>query len=96
MSFLDLTEVSIGHADHQNTRPSAFDWPGEARLCPGDSDMAANNLISIHIYDLVEKRPGLLPILTLPMGLLTTILGDHVMEVTNPRGIIVWESPLGE
>ena len=58
--------------------------------------MAANNLISIHIYDLVEKRPGLLPILTLPMGLLITMLGDHVMEVTDPRGIIVWKSPLGE
>ena len=54
----------------------------------GEIDTSA--LRAVPIGDLVAARPGLLPIMTLPVGFLVRLNGNRVVEVTSPGGVVVW------
>jgi hypothetical protein len=51
-------------------------------------DRSGQQVLPVH--RLVTLRPGLLPVLALPVGYLVTLRGDEVLEVDAPDGRTVW------
>jgi hypothetical protein len=54
----------------------------------GEVDTSA--LRAVSIGSLVVVRPGLLPIITLPVGFLVRLNDNRVTEMTSPNGAVVW------
>ena len=57
----------------------------------GDIDMSGLHAVPVH--RLVEARPGLLPILTLPAGYLVRLWQNDVIEIEAPDGGSGWQAP---
>jgi hypothetical protein len=47
---------------------------------------------ALPVHRLVALRPGLLPVLALPVGYLVTLAGEEVVEVDAPDGRTVWRA----
>jgi hypothetical protein len=55
-------------------------------------DIEMSSASVLPIYRLVDRRPGLLSILTLPKGYLVRLREDEVVEITDPNGNVRWKS----
>jgi hypothetical protein len=51
-----------------------------------------SDLSAVPVYALVDGRFGLLSILTLPVGYLVRLKQDEVMDITDPDGMVRWQS----
>lgn len=51
-----------------------------------------SQLSAIPIYRLVDSDPELLSVLTLPPGYLVRLQQRHVVEITDPEGVVRWQS----
>jgi len=61
---------------------------------PADSrDIDMSALCAVPVARLVEARPGLLPILTLPAGYLVRLRQNDVIEIEAPDGRAGWQAP---
>lgn len=84
---LQVTDIFALRAQVQTQGDSGW---SVAPVPSGGQAIDMQNLRAIPVHRLLDARPGLLAVLTLPAGYLVRLNADQVVEVNAPDGRVVW------
>jgi hypothetical protein len=86
--------LNVEHIYLERSEPTAGDSGWYIAPVEGDApdESADPNEVyeSIYVYQLLQSRPSLLPVLALPSGYLVVFQGQQIEAVLNESGVNVW------